>query len=290
MSDKLEKDLEKWFFGFWVKRYKVSYLAIFLLIITWLYSLFSIPKETSPDIKFGVIAISTVYPWVSPSDMDNLVTEKIEKEIEDIEGIKKINSTSSVWISSTIVELETWANTRNVLTDIKDSIDKIDLPEDANDTIVQEISTNSDLVFEVLLYGDENKFSNYDLIQKAQEIKNKLEPKISGLSSIELSSVALKGWLRKKAESYEIQILLDKDKLEELSLPIFAVSNAIKSFNKNTPIWNYTIWELNYDFRFEWEIKNIKELENIVIKSENGSKVILKDIASFLFYLVKLLE
>jgi multidrug efflux pump subunit AcrB len=33
---------------------------------------------------------------VNPTDIDSLITEKIEKEIKDIDGIKKINSSSSV--------------------------------------------------------------------------------------------------------------------------------------------------------------------------------------------------
>jgi len=33
---------------------------------------------------------------VNPQDIDNLITDKIEKEIQDLEGISKISSSSSV--------------------------------------------------------------------------------------------------------------------------------------------------------------------------------------------------
>jgi hypothetical protein len=50
------------------------------------------------------------------------------------------------------VELHNDANTREVMTDIKDEIDKVSLPEDAEDTNVIELSSSNELMFEVLLY------------------------------------------------------------------------------------------------------------------------------------------
>ena len=63
-----------------------------MIIFSGVYSLFAIPKESSPDIEFGIIWITTSYVWVNPSDIDSLITEKIEDEIKDIDGIKKITS------------------------------------------------------------------------------------------------------------------------------------------------------------------------------------------------------
>jgi len=73
------------FFHFWIKNLRTSFLFLALIIIVGTFSLFSIPKESSPDIKFGIIRISTIYSGVNPEDMDSLITEKIEDEIENIE-------------------------------------------------------------------------------------------------------------------------------------------------------------------------------------------------------------
>jgi multidrug efflux pump subunit AcrB len=78
-------------------------------------------------------------------------------------------------VSSVTVELYNDANTRDVLTDIKDEIDTISLPEDAEDTRVVELSSSNELMFEVLLYGDSDRFSYFDLMSKSQIIKDALE-------------------------------------------------------------------------------------------------------------------
>ena len=109
--------------------------------------------------------------------MDTLITQKIEQEIEDISGIKKITSTSSIGVSSTTVELENDVETSKVLAEIKDGVDKAQLPSDAEDPVVTEISTDSERMFEVLLYGDASIFTPAYLKDRARSIKADLEGK-----------------------------------------------------------------------------------------------------------------
>lgn len=280
----LKNNLDKWFFGFWVNNIRVSFLLIFLILFAWIFSVYSIPKESSPDVKFGIINISVSYPWVNPIDMDNLITQKIETEIKDIEWIKKISSASSVWFTSITVELDTWVDTRILLTDIKDKVDNLTLPSDAKEPNVTEISTNSSLMYEVLLYWDNKEFDSFTLTQKAILLKNKLEWKY-GISNIDIwSAWDMRMWSKSSwQDDYQIKVLLDKSKIELLWLSINNISTLIKINNKDTPIWNFSVWELNYDFRFEWELSDINELKNITIRDNWITQVKLSDIADFSF-------
>ena len=271
----------KSFFSFWIENYRISFLVAFLLFFMWLFSLYQIPKESSPDIKFGIILISTIYPGVSPTDMDNLITDKIEKEIQDLDGIKKISSTSGVGISSITVELDNGVNTRDMLTDIKDKIDKIAFPEDAEDPAVQEISTTNELMFQALLYGDETKFDSFSLNSLAKKIQKELEGKW-GIVSIDIGSGIsgwAVGWGGGNTEDYDIKVLLSQERMELLGLTIQEVSSKIRAYNRNTPIGNYTVWDLNYDFRFDGELTEISQLESLVIRDNGASRILLKDIA-----------
>jgi multidrug efflux pump subunit AcrB len=274
------KDVDS-FFSFWIKNYRVSFLVAFLIFATGLFSLYKIPKESSPDIKFGIILISTIYPGVSPTDMDNLITDKIEKEIQDLDGIKKISSTSGVGISSITVELDNGVNTRDMTTDIKDNIDKITFPEDAQDVVVQEISTTNELMFQALLYGDESKFDSFTLNSLAKKIQKQLEGK-GGIVSIDVGAGVNDGpvgWGWGATENYDIKVLLSQQKIELLGLTLQEVSSQIRAYNRNTPIGNYTMGELNYDFRFDGELTEISQLENLIIRDNGASRILLKDIA-----------
>ncbi len=272
--------LQQWFFWFWVKKFRVSFLVLLLIVIAGLFSVYQIPKESNPEVKFGIISIFTSYPWVNPVDMDSLITDEIEKEIKDIEGIKKITSSSSVWVSSTTVELYNGIDTWEVLNDIKDKIDTIDFPEDANDTIIQEIVSKSDLMFQMVLYWDKEKYSNFNLKQKAKQLEKDLEGKF-GIATIDVGGVS---WNDVGASSssiweYEIKVLISKAKLELLGLNISQIANTIRNYNKNIPIGNYTIGNKNYDFRIEWEFKNTDDLKQLIIKDTGISRILLQDIA-----------
>jgi len=67
----------------------------------------SLPKEQFPDIVIPTITVQTIYPGTSPTDMENLVTRHIEKQIKPISGIKKVRSYSFQDFSVITVEFNT---------------------------------------------------------------------------------------------------------------------------------------------------------------------------------------
>ncbi len=261
-------ELEKGFFWFFVKKYRVSLLLTFLLIFYWAFSLAYIPKESAPDIKFWIIWINTIYTWVNPTDIDDLITDKIEKEIKDIEWIKKISSTSSLWISSITVELETWVNTKNLLVDIKDKVEKVKLPDDAEEPVVNELSSNNELLTWLFLFWEKDKITREELFDKAIYLREKLEWK-NNITDIDITP----------NPEYEILISLDKTKIENLGISISSISQVVRNYNKNTPLWSYNIWDLVYDYRISWERKNIEEIKKIPVISSLWETITLQDIA-----------
>ncbi|MEY3197954.1 MAG: Cobalt-zinc-cadmium resistance protein CzcA, partial [Candidatus Parcubacteria bacterium] len=98
--------LESTRYGFFVKNYKLSFLIIALLVVYGSFAAYQIPKESSPDIKFGIVSVMTAYPGANPLDIDSIITEKVEKEIKDLEGIDKYESSSAVGFSSTTITLK----------------------------------------------------------------------------------------------------------------------------------------------------------------------------------------
>ncbi|MGC8802568.1 MAG: efflux RND transporter permease subunit, partial [Bacteroidales bacterium] len=83
------------------------YVLAIMLAIFGLVSYNSIPKEQFPEIVIPQIIVSTVYPGTSPTDMENLVTRPLEKNLKSISGVKKISSKSVQDYSLIIVEFNT---------------------------------------------------------------------------------------------------------------------------------------------------------------------------------------
>ena len=240
-----------------------------MILVLWWYSVISLPKESAPDIKFWIISINTIYTWVNPEDIDSLITQKIEREIKDINGIKKLSSTSYLWGSVVVAELYNGISVKDTMVDIKDKIDSVSLPEDVETPFVRELSTENEQMFRLLMYWEKEKFSKWYLKERARLLKSEIEWKW-WVTKIDIQ------W----TSDYEVEIHLNKSKLETIWLTIWQIASILRSTNKNYPIWSFSISNLNYDFRIEWEVKEIHELLTIPISSQNGSIIKLSDVAT----------
>ena len=271
MSNKLTsyiRSLESGFFAFWIKKYRVSFLLLGLIILYGAFSTYTLPKESNPEIEFGIVGITTIYDGASPQDVDNLITDKIEDEIRDISSIKKMSSSSRLGVSSITIELNNGVDIKDTLVDINDKVDRVSLPSDAEDPNVFEIDNDPDQLLSMYLYGDATRFTTADLIEKARGIQDALEGR-GGISKIEFSA----------SDEYEIRILLERAKIENLSMTLSDIASKIRAHNKNQPIGNYSIGALNYDFRFAGEFSTLEELRALPLAWNNGSLITLGDVA-----------
>ena len=69
-------------------------VLFFIVTVGGLISYNRIPKESFPEIEIPMIAVSTIYPGVSPADIETLVTRPIEEELNTIGDFKTLTSTS----------------------------------------------------------------------------------------------------------------------------------------------------------------------------------------------------
>lgn len=252
------------------------------------YSLYVIPKESAPDIKLSMISISTVYPWVSPQDIDSLITTKIEDELSNIDGVDKITSHSYLSVSSIVMIFENDVDMTKTLVKVKDVVDKVSLPEDARTPVVQEVNTANTLMFNAVFFSKDKNMSLLYLKERIRELKNVLEGQ-GAIDKIDFDvegkgTIAGNMWVSSKY--YELQVLLDKWRMQELGITIQNVQQTIQAWNMNRPLGNYRVWDLNYDFRIQWEIKHLDAVKKIPITTPQGI-VDLGDIAQIKKVLTK---
>ncbi|MDQ1344443.1 MAG: multidrug efflux pump [Patescibacteria group bacterium] len=266
---KIREELESGFLGFWVKKYRISYILVAAVFFLGTVSLVTIPKESSPSIKFGMIAVTTVYPGTNPVDMDSLVTDKLYKEVKDIDGIKKITSTSSLGMSMLNIELEPSARTADVMAEVRNNIGRAQLPSDAKDPTVMEIKTDTNRMFTVTLYSeDEKKVDVQKLRELAQELKDRIE-KVSGIESVDFDGT----------NAYELRIAIPEETLRSLGLSVDDVATAIRSVHRDAPIGNFEVGNKKYDFRIEGKYSEGREFLDTPIPLPSGKSVRLADIA-----------
>jgi multidrug efflux pump subunit AcrB len=262
-------ELEAGFLGFWVRKYRISFLIVLAIIVLGGMASVSIPKESSPSIKFGLVVISTVFPGANPIDIDGLITDKIYKEIKDIEGAKKITSASSLGVSSVSIELQPETDVAKYINDVRNKIGRVVLPKDAKTPNVIEITTQENLVLNATMYSPDASVSLEKLRILGADIKEKLEL-APNIQKVDYGSVL----------KYDIRLVIDKEVLKGLGITIADVANTIRSYHQDAPIGNYGIGTKNYDFRIHGKFEDANEVLAVPLVVGGGRTIKVGDIVT----------
>src|SRR3954469_4498816 len=96
--------------NFFIKKRAFTYLLMTVLVLTGMYSLLAIPKESAPEVIIPVGVGSTVLRGASAEDTEKLITNKLEPEIANIENIDKVTSSSQEGVSVITAQFNAKAN------------------------------------------------------------------------------------------------------------------------------------------------------------------------------------
>ena len=261
------------------RKFKPTYLALknkttvyiftALLVFFGIFSYQQMPREAMPEIVVPYIFIQTLYPGNSPVDIENLCTRPIEKELKGLKGVKTVSSASFQDVSTIVVEFNTNVTIKQALQDTKDRVDKAksELPNDLpSDPYVTDYDLSEFPIMNVNISGD---FSMRDLKNYAELMEEEFE------SYREISEASVRG-----VEEREIQIDVDPYKLDAVGLAFEDVAFAIQAENITMGAGQFTADQIRRTIRTEANYTNMKQIENTIIKVNNGKPVYIRDIAT----------
>jgi multidrug efflux pump subunit AcrB len=251
-----------------LKNRSTVYLMTVIIAIFGFISYKGMPKELFPEVVFPTILVQTVYPGNPPIDIENLITRPIEKECEDVKSLKKITSTSLQDASMVMVEFNTNIPLREALQEVKDAVDraKKDLPTDLmTDPFVTDVDFSEFPIININLAGD---FSLEELKRYAEYLEGELEI-ITEVSKVDIQGV----------EERIIVIDVDLVKMEALGLAFYDIENAVTFENVSMSGGEIKLGKMRRSIRIVGEFRSMKEMENIVVKREQGRTIYLRDVA-----------
>lgn len=251
------------------------YVLTVIVFIAGFMSYTSMPSEAFPEIVTPEIYVGTPYPGNSPVDIEKLITRPLEKEINGISGVDEISSTSVEGYSTIQVKFNFDVTPEDALRKVKDKVDAAmgqpdfptDLPADPN---VFELNFS-----ELMPIANINMSGEFSLDQ-LKEYGEYLEEKIEDLT--EISKVDIRG-----IDDKEVRILVDSKKLESLQLGFRDIAGAIQNENMTISGGNLLVDGYRRNVRVVGEIRDLEELGNVIIKSENMQLVRLSDVAEIEF-------
>ncbi len=252
--------------------HKTSMIVLFVIItLGGLISYDRIPKESFPEIEIPMIAVNTVYPGVSPADIETLITRPIEEELNTIGEIKELTSTSVEGYSSVMAEFETTVDLETALQNVREKVDlaRPELPEDAEEPSIMEFNVQEVPIMQVNLSGE------YGLV-RLKEVGEELQDRLEQISSV--LRVELRGGLER-----EVKVDVDLRKLQFYGLAFGDVIEAIQTENVNIPGGSIDVGDLKYLVRVDGEFEDPAIIEDLIISTSDGRPVYVRDVATVEF-------
>ncbi len=241
--------------------------VIFLGFMSYL----SLPRESAPSINIPIVFVATPYFGVSPADVENLVTQPIEKRLEDLANVKEISSTSSEGISSVVIEFDTGVDIDNAIQKVREAVDlaRTDIPDDVEESSVQEINLDDIPVLVINVAGTQS-------LVTLKDIAENLEQRIEQIPGV--LDVTVAGGLER-----EVQVNVDPDRLVYYNLELDDIIKSIRQENLNMPGGSIKTGTLRYAVRVPGEFTTPEEIGELVVKTRNRQPITISDVAEVRF-------
>ncbi len=258
--------LGKWA-TFFIERYRVTYLLIIVILIWGAGKYAGLQREAQPKVTIPFAYINTMYVGASPQEVEMLITDPIEKKMEELEGVKQITSSSGFGYSTVFLEFESGIDVQEKVREMRETLSDVStiLPAEAETPIVSDMKTGESpiLVFSVSGEQDRTELQHY-----AKNIKKEIE-KINGVREVTLLGNV----------NREISITVDPQKLSVYAVSLQDIKNAITLSNINLPGGDIELSGKSYNIRTVGRFDQIQDMGNIVIKYTDHGQIYLKDIA-----------
>jgi multidrug efflux pump subunit AcrB len=253
--------------GWFASNHVAANLLMLLIIVAGFLSIFSARMEVFPELSLDMITITVPYLGASPEDVEEGVCLRVEEAIAAVDGVKRMTSSAGEGAGMTIVEVDEYADTKEVLDDIKAEIDTIiTFPEETEKPVIAELKIRHQVIT-VVVYGD---VSERTLRILAEQVRNDLTAKPN------ISQVAIAG-----VRPYEISIEVSEENLRRYNLSIEKVSRAVRESSLDIPAGSVKTSGGEILVRTKGQKYYGPEFEKIIVFTRNdGTKIRLSDIAT----------
>jgi len=258
---------KKGLLGWFASNHVAANLLMLLIISAGLLTIFTIKLEFFPEFNLDIITVTVPYLGATPTDVEEGVVMRVEEAIAAVDGIKRLTSTAEEGMGVVVVEVEEYADAKEVLDDIKAEVDRIiTFPEETEKPIIADITTRYQVIF-IMLYGD---VSEKTLKKLADQVRDDLTA-MKNISQVDVLGV----------RPYEISIEVSEKTLRRYGLSFDQVARAVRQSSLDVPAGSVKTTGGEILVRTEGQKYYGPEFEKIIVLTKNdGTKIRLADIAA----------
>ncbi|MGH9464629.1 MAG: efflux RND transporter permease subunit, partial [Thermoanaerobaculia bacterium] len=247
------------------RRVTISMLCV-AVVLFGLVSFGRLPINLLPDLSYPSLTVETKLAGAAPAEVETLVSRPIEEVVGVVAGVRRLTSVSRPGLSQVTLEFEWGRDMDFASLDVREKLDLVQLPREADDPLVLRFDPANDPVLRLYLTGGE---SLYQLRYVGEEVLKKDLESTEGVAAIKVNG----------GYEEEIQVRVDEGKLALVGLTIEGVNDRLLRDNVNQAGGSLYEAEARYLVRSNNEFRDLEDVMETVLLSAHGRVVKVRDVA-----------
>jgi len=255
--------------GFAIRNWRMTIGIMLFAVIGGFLAISRLPLDAEPDVPIPFVNIQVVLPGISPEDSERLLIRPMETELKSIEGLKQMDGVAATNVAFLTLEFEASHDLDQAIADVLEKVDRAraEFPQEAQEPIVNEISTSALPIVTVNLWGDAPERA---LQRQAKNLQRRLE--------------SLPQVLEAKISGERIDVLeavIHPSKIDSLGISFDEIAAAVARNNSLIPAGTLETDSGKFNVKLPGLIESPKDMEDLVVRRGlNGDIVRISDIAT----------
>lgn len=255
--------------GTFIRRPVFTTMFILLLVVFGIKSYPELGVDLNPDVDLPIVSVTVTYDGASPSEMETLITKRLENRVSQVAGIKSLTSTVKEGYSQTVMEFEIGVDPQQKASEVREKVTAVRrfLPDDIDEPVTQTVDLNSRPIVAFALASDSRHRNEVRRIVE-DNIKNELLM-VNGVADVSVYG----------GNNRTMRIVLNPDKMHEYGIAYQTVRDKLNYNNYNTPGGKTKGEAMEITVRVLGKYKTIDDIRSVAVGNYNGKPVYISDIA-----------
>jgi HAE1 family hydrophobic/amphiphilic exporter-1 len=246
-------------------------VGVLLLVLFGIIGLTRIPIQLTPDVEKPTITVETTWRSGSPVEVEREIVEEQEEKLKSVEGLSEMTSESRDGQGRVILEFVLGTDQDAALLKVANRLQQVpDYPAEAQKPVLipagEQQTAMAYFVIEPLPGRVDPIGIERDFIE--DYVKPQFE-RVPGVASVNVTG----------GQEREMQVIVDPQKLAARGITIPELIRSVASGNKNTSAGDFDEGKRRYIVRTVGEYATTEDIERVVVRSENGNPIYIRDLA-----------
>lgn len=251
-----------------IRRHVLAVMLSAVLVLFGIIGYRQVGTDRVPNIEFPVVTVVVTQQGADPEIIDASITTQVERAVNTVPGIDDIQSTSSAGVSLVVVTFNLDKDVDVAFNEVQAKVNEIraQLPPDADAPIIQKLETGSQAIMWLSVQGDRT------LQQLSVYARNVIRPRLENIDGV--GEVQIGGGLERN-----IRVEVYPDRLARFGLTVQDLIEALQTEHFQLPGGFVISDRTERLIKLDMEYHAPEELENLVVASQNGALVRVRDVA-----------